>query len=76
MYILPRPMLTLREKTAIDVYKRQDLNRKIAAIAAKSGKTVDDCIALALRDYIDNYEDVYKTDLCSVDSLELSLIHI
>ena len=48
----------------VSVTISEDLNRKIAAIAAKSGKTVDDCIALALRQYIDNYEDVYKTDLC------------
>lgn len=56
----------------VSVTISEDLNGKIAAIAAKSGKTVEDCIALALRDYIDNYEDVYKTDLCSVDRLERS----
>lgn len=47
-----------------------ELNRKIAAIADKSGRSVEECVALALRDYIENYEDVYKTDLCSVDNLE------
>lgn len=54
----------------ISVSLSEELNQKISAIAAKSGKTLDDCVALALRDYIDNYEDVYKTDLCSVDNLE------
>lgn len=56
--------------TRMTVTLPADLNRKIAAIAKKSGRTMDECVALALRDYIENYEDVYKTDLCSVDNLE------
>lgn len=56
----------------ISVSISDGLNAKLALIAQKSGKTVDECIALALRDYIENYEDVYKTDLCAVDNLERS----
>ncbi len=56
----------------ISVSLSEDLKQKIAAIAAKSGRSVDECVMLALRDYVENYEDVYKTDLCSVDNLERS----
>lgn len=56
----------------ISVSISDSLNAKLALIAQKSGKTVDECAALALRDYIENYEDVYKTDLCAVDNLERS----
>ncbi|MBS4772793.1 MAG: hypothetical protein KHX55_00775 [Proteobacteria bacterium] len=56
----------------ISVSISDGLNAKLALIAQKSGKTVDECVALALRDYIENYEDVYKTDLCAVDNLERS----
>ncbi len=56
----------------ISVSLTEDLKQKISTIAAKSGRSVDECIALALRDYIENYEDVYKTDLCAVDNLERS----
>lgn len=56
----------------ISVSLSEDLKQKIAAIAAKSGRSFDDCVMLALRDYVENYEDVYKTDLCSVDNLERS----
>lgn len=56
----------------ISVSLTEDLKQKIAAIAAKSGRSVDECISLALHDYIENYEDVYKTDLCAVDNLERS----
>lgn len=48
------------------------LNQKLAQIAKKSGRSVDECVELALRDYVENYEDVYKTDLCAVDNLERS----
>lgn len=56
----------------ISVSLSEDLKQKIAAIAAKSGRSVDECVMLALRDYVENYEDVYKTDLCAVDNLERS----
>lgn len=56
----------------ISVSISDGLNAKLALVAQKSGKTVDECVALALRDYIENYEDVYKTDLCAVDNLERS----
>ena len=56
----------------ISVMVNDDLQYKIEKIAQKSGRSVDDCVALALRDYIENYEDIYKTDLCAVDNLERS----
>ena len=49
-----------------------DLKNKISKIAQKSGRSLDECIALALSEYAENYEDTYKTDLCSVDNLERS----
>lgn len=48
------------------------LEKKIMQIAAKSGRSFDECVTLALQGYADEYEDVYKTDLCSVDNLERS----
>ena len=56
----------------ISVMVNDELQYKIEKIAQKSGRSVDDCVALALRDYIENYEDVYRTDLCAVDNLERS----
>ena len=56
----------------ISVLLSDDLQKKISQIAAKSGKSLDECVALALRYYVENYEDVYKTDLCAVDNLERS----
>ncbi|MBE6458563.1 MAG: ribbon-helix-helix protein, CopG family [Alphaproteobacteria bacterium] len=56
----------------ISVSVSDSLNAKLALVAQKSGKSVDECIALAIRDYIENYEDVYKTDICAVDNLERS----
>ena len=56
----------------ISLMVNDDLQNKIEKIAQKSGRSVDDCVALALRDYIENYEDIYKTDLCAVDNLERS----
>lgn len=56
----------------ISVMVNDELQYKIEKIAQKSGRSVDDCVALALRDYIENYEDIYKTDLCAVDNLERS----
>lgn len=56
----------------ISVSLNKDLYTKITAIAAKSGRTVEECFALALSEYAENYEDIYKTDLNSVNSLERS----
>ncbi len=56
----------------ISVSLSDDLQNKISKIAAKSGKSLDECVALALKDYVENYEDVYKTDICAVDNLERS----
>ena len=56
----------------ISVNISADLKNKISKIAQKSGRSLDECIALALCEYAENYEDTYKTDLCSVDNLERS----
>lgn len=56
----------------ISVSLNKDLYSKVAAIAEKSGRSVEECFALALTEYVENYEDVYKTDLNSVNSLERS----
>ena len=56
----------------ISISLSSDLQKKISIIAQKSGRTFDDCIALALGEYIENYEDFYKTDVCAVDALERS----
>ncbi len=56
----------------ISVSVNDELRSKIETIAAKSGRSLDECVAAALRGYIDEYEDVYRTDLCAVDNLERS----
>lgn len=58
--------------SSISVSLNDALKAKLVRIAEKSGKSVEECVALALRDYVENYEDVYKTDLCAVDNLERS----
>lgn len=58
--------------SSISVSLNDALKAKLARIAEKSGKSVEEYVALALRDYVENYEDVYKTDLCAVDNLERS----
>lgn len=58
--------------TTISVSINADLQKKIAKIAKKNGQSLDDCIAKALSHYVDEYEDVYKTDICAVDNLERS----
>ncbi len=58
--------------SSILVSLNDTINAKLALIAQKSGKSVEECVALALRDYVENYEDIYKTDLCAVDNLERS----
>lgn len=58
--------------SAISVSLNKNLYLKLTAIAEKSGRSLDDCLDLALSEYVENYEDVYKTDLNSVNSLERS----
>lgn len=48
----------------------EQLYQKLAAVAAKSGRSLAEVAEQAVADYIENYEDVYKTDLCTVDNLE------
>ena len=54
----------------ISVNISDDLQKKITAIAKKSHRSFEECVVLALNDYAENFEDFYKTDLCSVDRLE------
>lgn len=56
----------------ISVSINEDLQKRIAKIAKKSGRSVEECVAVALSEYIDNYEGFYKTDICAMDNLERS----
>lgn len=49
-----------------------DLMAKLEKIANKSGRSKDECLELALGEYVDNFEDFYQTDLNCVDQLERS----
>jgi len=46
--------------------------KKLETIASKSGKSLEDCVDLALCEYIENFEDFYHTDLNSVSTNERS----
>lgn len=56
----------------VSVALNQKLYAKLTLMAEKSGRSVDECLELAINEYVDNYEDVYKTDLNAVNSLERS----
>ena len=56
----------------VSVALNQKLYAKLTLMAEKSGRSVDEFLELAVGEYVDNYEDVYKTDLNSVNSLERS----
>ena len=54
----------------ISVNISDELQKKIAGIAKKNHRSFEECVTLALNEYAENFEDFYKTDLCSVDKLE------
>lgn len=56
----------------VSVNISEELYNKISAVAKKSNRSLEDCAALALSEYADNFEDFYKTDLCSVGQMERS----
>lgn len=58
--------------TDISVSLSADLYKKLQTLSAKSSQSVEDCLELAVAEYIENYEDTYKTDLNSVSNLERS----
>lgn len=58
--------------TDISITINKDLHKKIAKIAEKNGLNLNECIVRALNGYVEDYEDVYKTDICAVDNLERS----
>lgn len=58
--------------TEISISLNADLKKKITKIARKNGQSVDEVITKALASYVEEYEDVYKTDICAVDNLERS----
>ena len=58
--------------TDISLNINADLLQKLAKIAEKSGQSINDVALSALSAYVEDYEDLYKTDLCSVDNLERS----
>ena len=58
--------------TSISVNISSELNKKLALVAEKSGINFDECVSKALNEYIEQYEDIYNADICSVGSLERS----
>lgn len=58
--------------TDVSVSINADLQKKIAKIAKKNGQSFNELVARALAQYVEDYEDVYKTDVCAVDNLERS----
>ncbi|MBE6449003.1 MAG: hypothetical protein E7018_06905 [Alphaproteobacteria bacterium] len=56
----------------IAVTINDELAHKINLIAQKSGRSLDECVASAIRGYVDEYEDIYRTDLCAIDNIERS----
>ncbi len=58
--------------TNLSVNISAELMAKLEKIANKSGRSKDECLELALAEYVDNFEDFYQTDLNSVDQLERS----
>ncbi len=58
--------------TDISVTLSKELYQKLQTLSAKSGCSVEDSLELAVTEYVENYEDVYGTDLNSVSSLERS----
>ena len=57
--------------TTVSVALSAELFQKLQTLSAKSGRPVD-CLELAVAEYVENYEDAYKTDLNSVNALERS----
>ena len=47
----------------VSVALNQKLYAKLTLMAEKSGRSVDECLELAVGEYVDNYEDVYKTEI-------------
>ena len=47
----------------VSVALNQNLYAKLVLMAEKSGRSVDECLELAVGEYVENYEDIYKTDL-------------
>ena len=56
----------------ISVSLDKNLYGKLTELAAQSGRSVTDCLELAVAEYVENYEDAYRTDLNAVDSVERS----
>lgn len=56
----------------ISVNISAELKDKLEKISSKSGRSVNECLELALSEYVDNFEDFYQTDLNSVSGLERS----
>ena len=44
----------------VSVALNQKLYAKLTLMAEKSGRSVDECLELAVGEYVDNYEDVLE----------------
>lgn len=49
-----------------------ELYQKLHTLAAKSGKSLEDCAEQAICEYLSGYEDFYHTDLECVSQTERS----
>ena len=58
--------------TNISVAINEDLKQKISDLAQKSGVSLEQFVAKALSEYVENNEDDCRTDFCSVSNLERS----
>ena len=58
--------------TRISVTLSDDLKQKISALAQKNGQSLEQCVAMVLSEYVENSEDDFRTDFCSVNNLERS----
>jgi metal-responsive CopG/Arc/MetJ family transcriptional regulator len=50
----------------------RELMKKLEKVASKKGCSVEECVRLALREYIEGVEEFYHTDLNAVSAGERS----
>ncbi len=58
--------------TDISISLSDDLKQKIAALAQKNSQSLEQCVLQLLSESVENSENDYKTDFCSINNLERS----
>lgn len=58
--------------TKISVAINNEINSKLLNIAKEKGCSIEECVALALAEYVENCNDIYITDLNSINNMERS----